>query len=358
MVAIGVSGGKDSDACALGTAAYLDQVGHRGPRLLIHADLGSVEWQQSPPKCEELASATGWELAVVRREAGGMMDRWEGRWENNVRRYADLSCVKLILPWSTPSMRFCTSELKSAVIASYLKKRFPGRNIINVTGIRRQESSSRSKMPVSKVDTRLSRGGLQGLVWNLIIEWTLPEVLGEIAGHGRELHEAYTRYGMSRVSCSFCIMASKPDLIASATCVGNQDTYRRMVALEAASSFAFQSGAWLGDIAPHLLDPKALEQLRNAKEVCRIREAAEATIPRHLHYVSGWPTCIPTAQEADLLADVRLTVARLLKLDVACTTGPEVRARYAELYAGKPEEVVEALIRLIHSAASQIAFEF
>lgn len=109
---------------------------------------------RAPPKCEELASATGWELAVVRREAGGMMERWEGRWENNVRRYADLSCVKLILPWSTPSMRFCTSELKSAVIASYLKKRFPGRNIINVTGIRRQESPSRSKMPVSKVDTR------------------------------------------------------------------------------------------------------------------------------------------------------------------------------------------------------------
>lgn len=41
----GVSGGKDSDACALATAAYLDQVGHRGPRLLIHADLGSVEWE-------------------------------------------------------------------------------------------------------------------------------------------------------------------------------------------------------------------------------------------------------------------------------------------------------------------------
>lgn len=213
-------------------------------------------------------------------------------------------------------------------------------------------------MPVSKVDTRLSRRGLQGLVWNSIIEWTLPEVLGEIAGHGRELHEAYSRYGMSRVSCSFCIMASKPDLIASATCVGNQDTYRRMVALETTSSFAFQSGAWLCDIAPHLLDPKELDQVRNAKEVCRIREAAEATIPRHLHYVSGWPTCIPTAQEADLLADVRLTIARLLKLDVACITGPEVRARYAELYAGKPEEVVEAPIRLIHPAASQIAFEF
>ena len=131
-----------------------------------------------------------------------------------------------------------------------------------------------------------------------------------------------------------------------------------MVALQAASSFEFQSGAWLGDIAPHLLDPKALEKLRNAKEVCRIREAAEATIPRHLHYVSGWPTCIPTAQEADLLANVRLNVVRQLKLDAARTTGFEVRDRYAELYACKPEEVMEAPVRQIHPAASQIAFEF
>lgn len=85
-----------------------------------------MEWEKSLPKCEELASAIGWELAIARREAGGMMERWEGRWENNVRRYADLSCLRLILPWSTPSMRFCTSELKIAVIASYLMKRFPG----------------------------------------------------------------------------------------------------------------------------------------------------------------------------------------------------------------------------------------
>jgi hypothetical protein len=38
-----------------------------------------------------------------------MLDRWEKRWQNNVSRYEDLSCVKVILPWSTPQMRFCTS---------------------------------------------------------------------------------------------------------------------------------------------------------------------------------------------------------------------------------------------------------
>ena len=42
-------------------------------------------------------------------------------------------------------MRFCTSELKTAVICRELVKRFPGRQILSVTGIRRQESAGRAK---------------------------------------------------------------------------------------------------------------------------------------------------------------------------------------------------------------------
>lgn len=149
VVAIGVSGGKDSDACAIATSEYLDRIGHTGARLLIHADLGSVEWRQSLPKCHALGERLGWEVVVVERKAGGMMERWQTRWNNNVERYKNLSCAKLILPWSTPSMRFCTSELKSAVIASYLKKRFKGQEILNVTGIRREESAGRRKADVA-----------------------------------------------------------------------------------------------------------------------------------------------------------------------------------------------------------------
>jgi len=54
-VAIGVSGGKDSAATALATIDYLEDAGHRGPRVLIHSDLGRVEWRQSLPACQRLA---------------------------------------------------------------------------------------------------------------------------------------------------------------------------------------------------------------------------------------------------------------------------------------------------------------
>ena len=44
-VAIGVSGGKDSRACAIAVNEHLDRITHRGPQILIHADLGRVEWR-------------------------------------------------------------------------------------------------------------------------------------------------------------------------------------------------------------------------------------------------------------------------------------------------------------------------
>jgi hypothetical protein len=102
VVAIGVSGVKDSQACAIRTMTYLNEVGHTGPRVLIHADLGRIEWKDSLPTCERLALHLGIELIVVRRKAGDMLARWQKRWENNVARYRDLSCVRLILPWSQP----------------------------------------------------------------------------------------------------------------------------------------------------------------------------------------------------------------------------------------------------------------
>ena len=55
-----------------------------------------------------------------------MVDRWQQRWTDNLRRYRYLSCVQLILPWSTPAMRFCTGEMKLDLICRALAKRYPG----------------------------------------------------------------------------------------------------------------------------------------------------------------------------------------------------------------------------------------
>ncbi len=332
-VAIGVSGGKDSGAAAWATVQFLDSVGHRGPRILIHADLGRTEWADSLPTCQRLSERLGVELVVVRRKAGDMLTRWQGRWENNVRRYVNLECVKLILPWSTPKMRFCTSELKSAIIAAELVKRWPGQKIISVTGIRNQESKERAKKLISAPNNRLTNKTRRtvGFDWNPIIRASLDEVWHCHRENNLPVHEAYTRYGMSRVSCAFCIMSSAPDLFSAAGCADNQPLYRQMVDLEIASTFAFQGSKWLGDVAPHLLTSPQRVALNLAKQAAQFREGLESKIPAHLLYTKGWPTCMPTQDEAVLLGDIRRAVARVMGLEIKYRNPDEIMARYAEL---------------------------
>lgn len=332
-VAIGVSGGKDSCAAAIATHQHLYETGHTGPRILIHSDLGRVEWKDSLPTCERLASDLGMELLVVRRVAGDMMDRWLVRWANNVERYADLSCVKVILPWSTPSMRFCTSELKTAVMCRALIKRFPGHAILSASGVRRDESTKRRGKPIAAVQAKLSsaRHETSGMDWNPIADWSAADVFAYLRERGFALHEAYTKYELTRVSCTFCIMSSEHDMAASASCPDNADIYREMVDLEIESTFGFQSDRWLGDVAPHLLTEEQRFGLAHAKVAAEIRERIESQIPEHLLYEEGWPKVMPTPGEAEMLAGVRAEVATVVGLAVSCTTADAVLARYAEL---------------------------
>ena len=331
VVAVSISGGKDSQACALAVQEHLDRIGHTGVRCLVHCDLGRVEWKQSIDKCEEIAKELGWELIILKRNAGDMMDRWLVRWRNNVARYQDLSCVQLILPWSTPSMRFCTSEGKTQLSASALRKRFPGQNVVNVTGIRRQESANRSKMPVSKDDPKIVNKGGVGATWNAIIDWSIDDVFHIIERRGLRLHEAYTTYGMTRVSCAFCIMSSGPDMRASTDCPDNHQIYREMVELEATSTFAFQSNKWLADVRPDLLGEELVMKVARAKSAAQQRQAAEARIPKSLLYTKGWPSGLPTLADAQLLADVRCEVAEAVGIDIQYRDADSVLRRYQQL---------------------------
>lgn len=240
-------------------------------------------------------------------------------------------------------MRFCTSELKVAVITSNLKKRFPGEDIVNVAGIRRQESSNRRKMPVSAPESKLTRKGNVGVTWNAIIEWSIDEVFAYIDQAGLRLHEAYTKYLASRVSCAYCIMSAEADLIAAASCADNQDLYREMVELEAASTFAFQGSRWLGDVAPHLLSDDLKQRIVEAKQKALLRQQIEGSIPSHLLYTKGWPTCVPSGDEAQLIAQARSDIAKLLGITVKYTTAEGVMARYAELTAQCNGEAMPSL---------------
>jgi len=339
-VSFSTSGGKDSGAMALATSTYLDEMGHQGPRLLIHADLGRVEWRESRPLCQHLADWLDLPLVVVRRQAGDLLDRWRVRWRNNCERYANLETVRLILPWSTASMLFCRSELKAAIICRELVQRFPQQTILSATGIRWQESSTRAKAPIWAPQYRLENvtHNTKGVDWHPIVAWQLSQVLSYHQLRQFPLHEAYTRYGMSRVSCAYCVLAGLADLVASTTCPDNQDLYRELVAIEIISTFSFQEIRWLGDVATHLLSEEMRVGLEEAKRRAALRAAAEARIPKHLLYSKGWPTAMPTRAEAALLGEVREIVAAAVGITIRYTNPDAILGRYAELIEAKTQK--------------------
>src|SRR3546814_13826982 len=51
--------------------------------------------------------------------------------------------------------------------------------------------------------------------------------------HALTLHEAYEVYGATRLSCAFCVLASKHDIEVSAGVTANHDLYRLLVEIEA-----------------------------------------------------------------------------------------------------------------------------
>lgn len=232
-------------------------------------------------------------------------------------------------------MRFCTSELKTAVICRELVERFHHSIILSVVGLRRQESATRAQAPVCVPQVKLQNATFdtKGYTWHPILAWSREDVLAYHRYRNFPLHEAYTTYGLGRVSCAFCMLAGIDDLAASATDPRNHDIYREMVELEIVSTFSFQSGRWLGDVAPHLLSGEMLARLKEAKRQAEARERVEARIPRHLHYVKGWPTVMPTRAEATLLSEVRRSVAEIMHLTVTYSEPEAILDRYAELMA-------------------------
>jgi hypothetical protein len=252
-----------------------------------------------------------------------MMDRWLSRWAGKVTRHAALECVKLILPWSTPAQRFCQSKLKGAVLASAMRKRFATGDIVSAVGIRAEESSSRARMPVWKRDERTTRKTGLGHTRNALPGWTLDYLrMRRVA-----LHETYTVYQSTRVSCAFCIMGSINDLRASASCADNAAIFREMVQLKVRSTFSFQGIRCLADVALLLQDAPTLGALREAKARAAAREAAEALLSAHLLFTKGWPMVMPSAQEAKLIAQVRRSVAEAVRLDIDHTDATSVLGR-------------------------------
>jgi len=332
-VVFNLSGGKDCGAASAQTMRYLDAIGHpQDRRFAIHSDLGRSEWKSTPGQVEAQALALGLKLVVVRANAGDLVDRFEDRWARGLADYADLRLYNLRGPWASPSLKFCQSEKKIQVMGPHLAKALRGKTIINVVGIRREESTGRQKAEVAKLDTRFAKPGNKHgttmMLWHPYVDHLVDEVFEVNRRYGIPLAEGYA-LGSTRWSCAFCIMGSANDLTVAASVEGNHWLYRHYVSMECASTFSFQPSRWLGDIAPHLLSPGLTADLLKAKRLAAERRAIELALPARHRFVKGWPLYVPSLEEAAQIAAGRKIILGHHQLDDAYNTAELVRDRFA-----------------------------
>lgn len=186
------SGGKDSQA----GLAYLVRMGFKGKIVIVHSDLGDMEWESMHKWIKSISF--GIEVHVVRAEED----------------FFELAHRTGRLP--SGRQQYCTDVLKTQPICEFIHDYMYKHGLtraINATGMRAEESKRRAmKKPFT-----LSKGdGTSGMHmpkkfpehtvydWMPIFGYTTEEVFEEIALAGQKPHAIYSQ-GFSRLSCVFCV---------------------------------------------------------------------------------------------------------------------------------------------------------
>lgn len=205
-IIINSSAGKDSQAMTDVVCAMAVEQGVLGRVLMVHADLGRVEWKGTRELAEEHAKHYGIPFHVVRRELGDLLVQIEARgmFPDNLNRY-------------------CTSDQKRSQVYKLLTKLTAdlhplghGNNrpvrFLNCMGFRKQESPARAKKDAFYFDKMASNGRRQVYQWLPIHEWKVEQVWERIKSSGVRWHYAYD-LGMPRLSCCFCIFSPRAALL-------------------------------------------------------------------------------------------------------------------------------------------------
>ncbi|HEM6735079.1 TPA: phosphoadenosine phosphosulfate reductase family protein [Citrobacter amalonaticus] len=193
------SGGKDSQAMLI---KLLDVIPAR-QLVVVHASLGAVEWPGALELARDQAKAADlpFVVATARKTLLEMVSR---RFENRPE----------VPSWPSSSTRQCTSDLKRGPIQREVRayaKANGFKVIVNCLGLRAQESPGRAKRQAFRKNETDSNSVLTWYEWLPIHELKVEEVFATIREAGQEPHYAYA-LGNERLSCVFCIMASRNDL--------------------------------------------------------------------------------------------------------------------------------------------------
>lgn len=239
LILVNSSAGKDSMASLEVIATEAARQGVLDRVVVGHADLGRAEWAGTRELAREQAERYGLRFFVVTASGPDLLERVERRGM-----------------WPSPQQRWCTSDLKRGPLRRLMtqlvgehRERYGERRVrlLNVMGMRAQESPARAKRDALRVDSSASNGRREVSDFLPLHEWSVEEVWERVhASRIADLiHPAYEA-GMPRLSCRFCILAPKSALVLSARL--NPELAQEYLRVEEATGHRFRMDCSIAEV--------------------------------------------------------------------------------------------------------------
>lgn len=216
VILVNISGGKDSQATLDVTVRAAQAAGVRDRVMTVFADLGDEdEWPGTRELAAEHSAHYGLPHAVVCREVTNAAGE---RVPQSLSEHIEARGM-----WPDAARRYCTSDAKRAPVYRLMTALAADRRalgagqvrILTVMGLRAQESPARALLPGFTHDERASNSRRWVDTWLPVHLWPVEQVWALIAKAGTRPHPVYAA-GLPRLSCRFCVLASRSALVRAA----------------------------------------------------------------------------------------------------------------------------------------------
>jgi len=255
LLLLNSSGGKDSSKMLTeADEAIREQNFPRDQVVVVHADLGRMEWDGARELATEQAEHYGFRFEYEKRPQGDLLDHARKRGK-----------------WYAPQQRYCTSDHKRAQVSKIVTRltnelraqaRKTAVRMLNCMGMRAAESPGRAKKKPLAVNNRLTNTKREVYDCLPIHQVTDDEAWDYVDNPPVRQADACYGCGLGRFSCKFCIYMSQDEAVVSGQQPENYELLQEMVRAEEEMDHTFWIEGSLREVDDRIQSGEVVELVR------------------------------------------------------------------------------------------------